>query len=149
MYSKALSYAVFSFRKKTCILRLIKTEKKSAYYKCFWNQFKTVQLQGPRTQVSHISRPCCVKLDQMYAYFSLAGLCFQHKDQEQSHTSLLILSYSKNMLIEILIIHALFIRILHQSQLQFIFLLKRAILVECYQIFYISASSGMYLLDGF
>ena len=59
----------------------------------------------------------------MYAYFSLAGLCFQHKDQEQSHTSLLILSYSKNMLIEILIIHALFIRILHQSQLQFIFLL--------------------------
>ena len=27
MYSKASSYAAFNFRKKTCILRLIKTQK--------------------------------------------------------------------------------------------------------------------------
>ena len=36
--------------------------RKSGYLKCFWNQFKTVYLQGPCTQRSRISRPCCTYL---------------------------------------------------------------------------------------
>ena len=32
---------------------------KSAYLKCFGNQFKTVYLQGPQTSRPRISRPCC------------------------------------------------------------------------------------------
>ena len=90
MYSKASSYAVFGFRKKNVHPEVDKNPKNLRTSSVFWNQFKTVQLQGPSTQRLHISRPCCIKVDQVYAYFSLAGLCFQHKqdykDHNQSHT---------------------------------------------------------------
>ena len=41
MYSKASSYAVLGFRKNVHP-EVDKKPKKSAYLKCFWNQFKPV-----------------------------------------------------------------------------------------------------------
>ena len=52
-YSTKLMGLIF-FTKKSKAVYLQGFWPKSVYLKCFWNQLKTVYLQGP-----HSSRPCC------------------------------------------------------------------------------------------